>query len=194
MPRASQGFAMAIRTNTPFEIGSGPSSASSQNLNIPHVEQQKTEWCWVACTKMVLTVFEQDVDQCKIASILFPSDGCCQSLNDETTCNGGCDKEDILKVYNKFGVTATFIDDTVSFPTIRRRIRDQKTPVQVCINWDEGGAHVLVIFGWRVSGSKRYLRIHDSLNHGFGEIRFSELGRYLGQGDWTMTWLDFDGN
>lgn len=187
---------MALRNNNAFPIVTAappPGAAlNSQNLAIDHVEQRKSRWCWAACTQMVLTAFGQDVDQCQVASILFPDDACCATGGN--TCDKGCEKEDILPVYEQFNVTATLVEDSddIVFVEIRSEIRDRGKPVQVCIDWDEGGSHVIIIYGWRVKGPNRFLRIHDSLNNGSGEIRISELRRYEGQGDWTLTWIGFD--
>jgi hypothetical protein len=199
---------MAIRINNGFEIGvnapppapplvPGPVAApalTNQNLPIGHVVQQKSEWCWAACTKMVLSNFGQPVRQCDVVEFLF-DEVCCPSVNDVDTCNSGCDKEDILTIYEHFNVTATVVEDSddIVFNEIRSEIRDRGRPVQVLIEWDEGGAHVVVIYGWRVQGNYRYLRIHDSLNNGSGEIRITQLRRYEDQGDWTLTWIGFDG-
>jgi len=203
---------MAIRINNGIEIGvnapppapappldPGPAPAlalalTSQNLAIGHVVQQKTEWCWAACTKMVLSNFGQQVRQCEVVeSFLGP--GCCPAVHDEDTCNSACPIEDILTVYENFNVTATVVEDSddIVFNEIRSEIRDRGRPVEVLIEWDEGGAHVLVIFGWRVKGPSRFLRVHDSLNNGSGEIRITQLRRYEDQGDWTLTWIGFDG-
>ena len=188
---------MALRSNNAFPIvtAAPPPGAplTSQNLAIAHVEQEKSEWCWAACTQMVLTSFGQQVEQCEVASVLFPD--CCDRADDDDTCNQTCEREDILTVYENFNVTATFVEDSdeIVFADIRSEIRDRGRPVQVCIHWHEGGAHVLVIFGWRVKGSFRFLRIHDSLKNGFGEIRISQLREYEDQGDWTFTWIGFEG-
>lgn len=183
---------MPIRVNNGIEIGTNVAPAlTQQNLAITRSHQQKSEWCWAACTRMVLKSFQRDVRQCEVASFLLEEVCCPEGEENDENCNLSCQQDDIVNIYEHFDVKATFLDRTVRFNTIRREIQERGRPVQVCVDWDEGGAHVIVIYGWRVSDDSRFLRIHDSL-FGTGEVRFSELRRYRAEGNWTLTWLGFD--
>ena len=188
---------MAIRTNNTFPIVIASSAAPSssplvthQELNITRSHQQKSEWCWAACTRMVLKSFNKNVSQCEAATFLFEEACCPESPANDAKCNLGCKEGDIKKVYRNFDVDATFLDRTVRFSTIQREIQERGRPVEACIEWEEDGAHVIVIYGWRVDGSSKFVRIHDSL-FGTAEVIFSELKRYRAQGKWTLTWLGF---
>jgi hypothetical protein len=185
--RVTNGVAIPVIVPPPDAV---PASTTEHELEIDWVEQEKSEWCWAACARMVLSMFEEDVPQCDVASFLRETN-CC-SLANEDICNQGCNRQDILDIYNNFGVTATFLDDTVSFSKVRKEIRDRGQPVEACIEWDEGGAHVVIVFGCSLEGSVRYVKVHDPYDYGVGEVRFSELRRYQEQGDWTLTWLGFD--
>jgi hypothetical protein len=161
---------------------------TSHQLEIQRARQEKSDWCWAACAHMVLTVFDQNVSQCDVASFLRETN-CCLEAN-EGECNLACDAEDVLHIYDNFGVTGTLVDDTLSFSSIREEIRDRQQPVEVGIKWDEGGGHLIVVYGCSVDGTARFVRVHDPLFQ-MGEIRFSELRRYKQQGNWAVSWKGF---
>jgi len=136
---------------------------------------------------MVLSGFGKNVSQCRIANFLFDGEQCC---SDPDPCNVGCEEEDIQAIYEQWDVNSTLLENTIGFQKVKKQIDEFGQPVQICVNWFGGGAHVILIYGYFIQDDVRWVRFHDSL-YGSGKKRFSDMKEYRGEGKWTLTWFAF---
>ena len=83
---ANQPFEITSETNVPIPVGAENFLApANQDTDITPVSQPpNSNWCWAACTQMVLQYFQQKVDQCQVVKLLrqmpgggFPQIDCC---------------------------------------------------------------------------------------------------------------------
>ena len=180
--------AIAPDTGNTLTVESQPPTLHALQIGLSR--QRRSLWCWAACARMVLSGFGEDVEQCEIVSFLLDPLDCC--VPGTHGCNHSCEEPDILNIYERFNINGRLVRKDVKFNTIRNAIDNEGQPVEICVEWDEGGAHVILIYGWSKDGPIRFVKVHDPL-YGSGEIRFSDLLRYRSQGNWTRTWLDFSG-
>lgn len=127
--------------------------ATAQQLDVPHVTQQHSEWCWAADANAVLAYRGVSSTQCGIANWVGAIGYACKqapfdwnsNANSPNTLSGTTGIGGILwslgrrdtHYYNgsiSFGRTATSID--------------QGDPVVVLWTWPNGGGHFIVIDGY----------------------------------------------
>jgi len=138
--------------------------ANAQILNVPEIEQEQTEWCWVGVSKCVLDYYGFPFQQCEIAeyarSVItwhnFGSTNCCQDVSQ------GCNYWN----YN-YGYGGSIQDILVHFGSISNNGRasslsiseiqsnlNQNRPFIVRWAWTYGGGHFVV--GYGIQGNNIY--------------------------------------
>ena len=162
---------------------------AGNSLNIRHVYQWYSLWCWAACAEMILTVFDEEVDKCRIASRML-GQNCC---TDGDPCNTDWAVEEIHEIVAEWGISSYYVPNRVGFSTIKNQIDNWEMPLELFITWGEGyGGHVLIADGWRQYNNQRYVKIKDPW-FGPGEVRLSDLiyDYSPDSGQWVGTWYRF---
>lgn len=165
----------------------------NRRLGIETVSQQPRKlWCWAACAEMVLRFFGVAKDKCSVAGVALHMNNCCPS---SIACDQGLSVEGIDSAFGSVRLAGDrFV--TLTFEEIRAQISgDPPRPVVAGIQWHEGGGHLVVISGWRISadGSIRYLKVNDPF-YTSGDIRYEDFVDKYGPNDngrWVHTWANF---
>jgi hypothetical protein len=129
----------------------------SQNLNVPQVIQERSEWCWVGVSKAVLDYYGFPLSQCEIAEYArqsitwnnFGTTDCC--VNPNLGCNywnynygySGSIQDILLHFGN---IQNSGVNTTLSITQINSQISNGK-PFIVRWGWTTGGGHFVVGHG-----------------------------------------------
>jgi len=62
-------------------------TASAVILGVPWCHQERSNWCWAACTNMVLTYYGKGLDQCTLATQGLECTYCQPPCDDDGACN-----------------------------------------------------------------------------------------------------------
>ncbi len=156
----------------------------------PRKTQLKSLWCWAAVSETVVRYFSPGKSsiQCKIAGKVLDDATCCDKRN-------SCNKIESLKVaLTKVGRLDKFEGRPATFEEVRNAI-DADLPMGARIRWHGGGAHFVLICGYRVSTSKdEFVEIADpALRTSF--VRYDKfITNYQsspsssGGGEWTHSY------
>lgn len=162
------------------------------------VIQDQTNWCWAACTVMVIGRYHLGPRrQCELANNLFsPQDKICCSQ--AASCNKGCPASQVAPVYQSQGISAT--RNTFSRPispevktnilaTIRQEITAGR-PVELKFNLSLTSAHLVIVSAFdNPDGSAdgfRYMVSDPDFTPGF--LTGERLLLLDGKGDITDSW------
>src|SRR5258708_6980444 len=85
-------------------------------LPITCVLQGRTQWCWAACSEMVLRFNGRQIDKCTVASWLLSPRDCCPSGQCNEPCHVINGVDDVAKIYHHYGLNATHRLDRVLQP------------------------------------------------------------------------------
>jgi hypothetical protein len=132
--------------------------------------------------------------QCDIANYGLSLTSCCGG-SPPPACNGMIwtihpSLTDITDVYRHFGLHTTHSGSPAPFNALRKQIDPPiGKPVEVCFAWTGGGAHVAIVYGYRVDPTHgRYAYVNDpDPARGSGWVRIPSLASAYGAGSWTET-------
>lgn len=132
------------------------------NLNI----QENDQWCWAACSKTVLSLYNKNLSQCEIAEYArtqitwynFGSVNCC------TDATKGCNywnynwgsPGSIADIISHYGQTSVNVSSSLTFAQANTEIINRK-PFIVRWGWRTGGGHFVVGYGVNPATSSIYL-------------------------------------
>ena len=178
---------------------------------MPRIAQEQTNWCWAACTEMVLHYYgNPDARQCEFANSLFNQTQCCEDPTDPA-CNQTCTGNDVEAVYANWNIRSTLIKGTVPFDGLQAEI-DAGRPVEVAFKWTGGGAHVAIVRGWETNEMGPFVHVNDpapaadhlrnetdpfvhvndpapaSAADHLNTVSYEELLNASGRGRWILTW------
>lgn len=166
-------------------------------LDILRVQQATDAWCYAACTEMVINciIGLATVEQCAIAGFVKSSLGenvdCCNGV-DPRCAASGCTVGDFGQIFNRWEIAFEGDDDPENppGPASLSQLQDEfdaTRPVLVRVEWDDTGAHALLVTG--VDGSE--VHVIDPLrgNPYGGWVRYGYLEDGFGKGNWTETWM-----
>ena len=178
--------------------------AGAQNpvtvLGLANISQSLNNLCWAACTRMVLNKYHvsSGVKECDLPNFLFNQQKCCDHPL-SSDCDRGCNKNDIIKVYNNYKVNCKMSDLSGDLTSdqladisqiIRDEISDQR-PVEICYTIDTDGSHVVIIAGFKKDATGLFLfLVFDPLND-IGCMTIDQLETLDGKGVWTQKWTEF---
>lgn len=164
-----------------------PAAAQKKVLSVPSVDQMQSEWCWAACSAMVLSYYGNlDVNKCDFVNWLFSQTKCCNDSN-SNDCNKNCQWSDIVKIYSHWKIKCTKKEDNVSFSTIVSEINLGR-PVEIGYNWLFGGGHVVLAIGYDASVlDRKYLYLNDP-SRGHGWYLYDDVLNAGDKGSWVYTW------
>ena len=127
--------------------------ASAQQIAVPHVTQQHSEWCWAADASAVLSYRGASSTQCGIANWVNSIGYACtsapfdwnDSANSPDTLTGTTGISGILWSLGRRD--SRYYDGAISFGLTVRSI-DQGEPIVVLWTWPNGGGHFIVVDGY----------------------------------------------
>ena len=150
--------------------------------------QQQSEWCWAAVTLAVEKYFNpaSTLTQCSIANRVLGQKSCCGDQKEQAACNKLEELQNALASVNRL---AAAIARPLRFTEVKQQI-DAGLPVCARIQWASGGAHFVVLEGYRVLPSgAQHVYVADPLNPS-AEVDFEEfMLAYHGEGEWTGSYL-----
>ena len=166
-------------------------------LPIPLQEQKNPVWCYAACAAMAINFLHQQekVTQCNVVSLIKKDrdhlDHCCTNF-DIVCVLSGCKVEDVGRIFKEFAVdfepSAGSVNDVqgpVDFAKLQSEF-NAKRPVEVVIEWPNGGKHALLMAGIR--GPLLYL-LDPLQGHPYNGWRtIASLEHFNEQGKWIKTW------
>jgi hypothetical protein len=154
--------------------------ASTNQLALPFYLQTESNWCAIACAKMILAYYGATVQECEEANYDFGQTGCC-STPSSSTCNpsSGSFTGTPLSYY---GVGWTqYSSNNFTFTQFKSEI-DAGRPVSIGWNWTAGGGHAMNVAGYDTNGS--YLLFWDPA---------AGAGCPAGEDTCWMTWTAYMG-
>lgn len=136
---------------------------------ITEQKQERTEWCWAAASRMLLSQKTKDLPkQCEMASKTFGVN-CCKE--NSIKCNQPYYVQDYLKV----GYQLPSFDKAVSY------IKQGKAVAISRANGDNNTAHYLIAYGTYVENGKTYIISYDPYT---GKQAYMDSSYVLGNLKW----------
>ncbi|MDR1067648.1 MAG: C39 family peptidase [Clostridiales Family XIII bacterium] len=126
------------------------SYAASKNLSVTRRQQAGNYWCWAACAQMIGSY--------KTGSLSAQST-IVRYVKGSAVNEGATDAEVRKAIKYACGKT-TYSQSTLSFIGHEDNI-DSNLPLVAKMNWNGGGAHVVVVSGYNSSASAKTLRLID---------------------------------
>ncbi len=151
-----------------------PVMAATRVLSVQPRTQEKTNWCWNACTQMILRYYDRHfAEQCEIAELarsinqaLFGNTPCC--LNPDQGCNATNglfgNPQDVKELLRYHMVPSSEADESLTYAQTKGFI-DIGRPLIVGWIWGKFNqfGHAIVIRGYADAGSSPQVR-SDSLH------------------------------
>ena len=185
---------MPIGVKTGKSINFSEPIPTRKIINVPHIEQEQTNWCWAACIEMVLRYYDTSVaQQCELANELFVGVPDCCSEPSSPECNKPCEIEEISTLYLHRNIQSQLVDENVSFSTLQSEI-DADRPVEILFQYKqkEKRGHLVIVRGWYTIETEEYVHVNDPKDDDADlprMVAYSELLNAYGEGKWTSTWI-----
>jgi hypothetical protein len=129
-------------------------------LNVPYVGQpQNSQWCWAACSEMVLRSANRTGTQCQILSVKWNAD-CCSFPQ---YCNTAGTFQDMIGAWQYFGNFTGTTTGPLSFSQVTQVI-DSGRPFVISYQGQTFVGHVVVCYGYDIQGN---VYIHDPVYGSF---------------------------
>ena len=180
---------IGIKTGKPINFSE--SISTSKIIDVPQIAQEQTNWCWAACTEMVLRYSgELAVQQCELANELFGRFDCCSEPSNPE-CNKPCEIEDISTLYSRKNIQSQFVDKNVPFSTLQSEI-DADRPVEIVFyQRKEQRGHLVIVRGWHTIEAEEFVHVNDPKDSTSASriVAYSELLDAYGEGKWFYTWV-----
>jgi hypothetical protein len=139
-----------------------PSSFKVANLKLHG--QETEDWCWAASAQSIMESLgaTRDVRQCVQAQNLFANGGrpnCCKDPVD-TRC-----AQPAWPEFGSYGFSVSLTKDgaALSWDEVRIQTAKKKKPFAFTWNWSEGGAHMMVAYGYEIRGGVQSVNIFNPL-------------------------------
>ena len=137
----------------------------TKHLKVPLYGQITDEWCWAACTQMILGYLGDSIQQCAEADTLFRRNDCCTDTAarmDSTKCRQTGNPQ-----FGKFGYNITINAKPLTKEEIITQI-DNNKPFGFSWGWlnaegkETGGGHLMVGTGYqRTSDGEFHLFVNN---------------------------------
>jgi hypothetical protein len=113
-------------------------------LDVPHIYQLQSNWCWAACAAMIINYYDEiNIRPCEIVSKEFNYD-CCRYPNQ---CNQTNYTTRLLAITKPYNIKSKGIEGRLSWKQITDHL-DKDELVLLRIKSDYGAGHVLIAFGY----------------------------------------------
>lgn len=125
-------------------------------VDIPKVQQAKSNWCWAACGESIARYYGNSITQATFA----------QQVKGNTLNVTAADSE-VQSGLEHWGISGTLVQDSVAFSTISSNIK-AGNPLYAGWSWSSGGGHALVLDGYdstSVTNSVEYMDPGDGAFH-----------------------------
>ncbi len=167
-------------------------AAPAQVLNIPITIQEQSQWCWAACSEVVLDYYKVSKTQCEIAewtrTVAYPTFGSTNCCLDPSK---GCNQNNynfnrtgsIQEILIHFGKIPNEGSGPSTLEEITSDIQKNRLFV-ILLNWSNGGGHFVV--GHGINGDNIYYMDPDS-PEGFHIEKYSAMLDGTGRGIWSST-------
>jgi hypothetical protein len=176
---------MPLRVSTGRTITPSLALLPSKLLNVPYIRQERSQWCWAACTQMVGSYHgNSGIRQCQLANWYFQQRHCCTTPN-SSLCDRPCPADGIPKVYDHVGLNCTGAWGVLAFIAIQIEI-DAGRPIEPGILWHLGGGHVVLVRGYQ---GTNHVYVHDPIK-GHGWLTYQQLVNAYGLGYWFYTYTN----
>jgi hypothetical protein len=153
----------------------------------PYQSQLGSELCWAACASMVLEYYQQSVQQCTITGRFLQVDGCCQETL-PTACDKSYPDSSISSIYMAYGGTAIYNNAAPEEGEIQGELKAHR-PVEIKFSYDEGGGHVIMVFGFVVDDSgQAWYHVSDPNEGGRKDHTFADISSAFGLGSAVAYW------
>ncbi|WP_323120310.1 C39 family peptidase [Burkholderia alba] len=167
--------------------------SGAQQLNVPIVQQDHSEWCWAADADAVLTYRNISTSQCAIANWVSGVGYACNNssfdwndaVNSPNYLSGTTGISGILWSLGRRN--STYYDEPLSYQAVTSAIR-QGNPVVILWQWPNGGGHFLVVDGYDDNGQMMYfMNPWPGEGAGYGDYDWMSAGTgNMG----THTWVE----
>lgn len=169
------GVDLAIDPPAPQDVGA---------LDVPLLGQFGDEWCWAACTQMILRFYLDDTTrQCQLAGRLFsPADCCGPPLG----CDRPCNASKILKVLQDAQLHSHALNRRATFAELVDEYNADR-PVLVGIEREDGTAHLVVVTWAGDWLGREWVLLNDPLELRVGSSSYARLSTVAVEA-WTEIW------
>jgi hypothetical protein len=170
------------------EFASGGAAPTVLAHNFQIQPQLQSKWCWAAVSASVSHYFDpmSAWTQCSIAdATLSRSDCCSENVKGIHPCNV---PNSLNRAMTLTGNLSQLLQGTLDFGEVQAELGNN-APVGCRVQWQGGGAHVLVIAGCRIGHSGS--RFVDLLDPFYGQILIgfdSFAASYQSGGQWTHSY------
>lgn len=161
-------------------------------INVPHIKQEQSNWCWAACAEMIFRYYGvSPTRQCDFANELFDRTECCldpSGLN----CNQPCEIENLSNLYSRKGINSKFLSETVPFSKLQSEINADRPVEVVFYQKRKKRGHLIILHGWRITGTEKFVHVNDPKDSDGASriVTYSELLHAYKEGKWTDTWIE----
>ncbi|MFC4515062.1 MULTISPECIES: papain-like cysteine protease family protein [Streptomyces] len=141
-----------------FAVPTTASAASSEQhalratnrLNIGMQAQQKTNWCWAASGNTIATWFGRNYSQNQFCNAAF-------NRSQGSTCpNNQATLGNVQNALDWAGINeGRYVNGWLRYSTVKSEI-DAGRPVETRIQWQSGGGHMHVLYGYDDANSMVY--------------------------------------
>lgn len=147
-------------------------NAVEKNLAVTPYEQEKTNWCWAAASKMIIKFKTgATVSQCNIVKYAKGTSAC---------NNVGGTRSDVMTVLDHWGVNPGVQTD-LTWDEVKAEMNTNR-PIYSTIDWRSGGGHAHVIRGFYNTGYSYGVSYIDPWT---GTRTSREWGTYKSNSQWV---------
>ena len=144
-------------------------------LSVPFYKQEKSNWCWAACARMVGKYYVPSSTKTQ-TQIVVEVKG--SALNEAGTLG---EIAQATSYVTNYGLTGDISFSTMSFNVVKSYINGND-PIQALVRGG-GSGHYYVIYGYNVSSGTNYLYL---INPGDGHGKYVSYSDFKA-GNWTET-------
>lgn len=153
-------------------VAPGVAHGVEKVLSVTPYQQEKSNWCWAAASKMIVK-FQTGrvVSQCTLVK---------HGKNSSTCANVTGTKSNVMNALDRNGVSPGSLV-VLEWPTVVAEMKTNR-PVYSGIVWRSGGGHAHVIRGYYDTGYSRGISYIDPSS---GTTTSREWGTYVSNSSWT---------
>lgn len=158
---------------------------NGSNLKVHPVEQETTDWCWAATSKMIIDYYGGQargtaLRQCDIVS--SSSDpkteamDCCPENPDKPSYSSDCMVGGWPSVvFENYGINYVSVNEALDWDSLTNEICSNG-PFLYVIDLADGGRHALVVTGYRTTDEpKGIVQIYDPLEEDIVDVSYDEF-------------------
>ncbi|MCC3778731.1 papain-like cysteine protease family protein [Streptomyces sp. UNOB3_S3] len=140
----------AVPTTASAAPGEQPALRAANKLNIGMQAQQQTNWCWAASGNTIATWFGRKYSQNQFCNAAF------NRAQGSTCPNNQATLGNVQNALDWAGINeGRYVNGWLRYSTVKSEI-DAGRPVETRIQWQSGGGHMHVIYGYDDANSMVY--------------------------------------